>query len=125
MLFGCSLIRSSGLWRAVYMICLLVSLSYILFNVLDLDGSNFPRLLTPVERSIIVAEVTEPVVFGASPETAPARADHTHLSKDRSRESNRLRRLKTLGFAALDWTRYHGYRLGSPRNSAAAASPDH
>jgi hypothetical protein len=35
----------------------LLALVHILFDILDLDGSNFLRWLTPVEQSLIVAEV--------------------------------------------------------------------
>ncbi len=39
-----------------YIVCVVLVCSYIFFDVLDLDGSNFPRLLTPVARAVIVAE---------------------------------------------------------------------
>ncbi len=48
--------NSSLLGRAISIVCVMMVCSYIFFEVLDLDGSNFP-LRYPVERTAIVSEV--------------------------------------------------------------------
>ena len=49
--------RSSPLGRTIYIAGMVIVFSYILFDVLDLDGSDFPRPGAPVERNVVVAEV--------------------------------------------------------------------
>ncbi len=124
MLSGRKFVHSSGRWRTVYVVCTLVAFSYILSDVLDLDGSNYPRLRTPVERILIVAEASFPTELVGSPKTAPRWTNVPDLSTDWSREFNRLRQTKTVGIAALDCAHHHSYRFSAPRNSRADASPD-
>ena len=124
MLSSCSLIHSSGPRRTVYIVCMLVALSYIIFDVLDLDGSNFPRLLMPVERSFNIAEASSSPDPLGSPETAPRWFNLRGVSTDASEKFNRFPHTKAVGLTALDWTHHHGYRLGSPQTSAASPFPD-
>jgi len=37
----------SGIWRSIYVLCVVFVCSFILFEVLDVDGSDFPTGLTP------------------------------------------------------------------------------
>ncbi len=46
--------RSRLLWRAIYIISTVLVISYIFFEVLDLDGSNLPWLRHPVKGHILV-----------------------------------------------------------------------
>ena len=48
--------HSSVFLRAVSIACLMVALSYIFFQVLDFDGSNFPLKRFPAESTAIVPE---------------------------------------------------------------------
>src|SRR5262245_36322581 len=48
--------------RAVSIACVIVIFSYILFQVLNLDGSNFPLQRFPVENTAIVPEVETNIV---------------------------------------------------------------
>ena len=124
MLSARKLVHSSGVSRTVYLVCTLIAFSYILTDVLDLDGSNYARLRTPVKRILIVAEASLSTEIVVSPKTAPWWTNVPDLSTDWSREFNSLRQTKTVGIAALDWARRHSHRLSAPRNSAADASPD-
>jgi hypothetical protein len=54
--------NSSVLWRAISIACVMMAFSYIFFEVLDLDGSNFPTQRYPVESSAIVPEVETNIV---------------------------------------------------------------
>jgi hypothetical protein len=49
-------VKFSVLWRAIPFICVMMVFSYIFFEVLDLDGSNFPLQRYPVESNAIVPE---------------------------------------------------------------------
>ena len=37
----------SGIWRSIYVLCVIFVCSFILFEVLDVDGSDFPTGPTP------------------------------------------------------------------------------
>jgi hypothetical protein len=54
--------KSSVLWPAISVACVMIVFSYIFFEVLDLDGSNFPLHHNPVESSAIVSEVETNVI---------------------------------------------------------------
>src|SRR5207244_12493003 len=53
--------HSSTFWRTIYIVSMFVVFSYILFDVLDLDGSDFPRPRAPGERNVVVAEVPKAI----------------------------------------------------------------
>jgi hypothetical protein len=53
----CPLRRRSTLSRVVYVICTAFIVLYILFDVLDLDGSNFLTTRAPVNRTVVIVEV--------------------------------------------------------------------
>jgi hypothetical protein len=53
----CPLRRRSTLSRVVYIICTAFIVLYILFDVLDLDGSNFLTTRAPVNRTVVIVEV--------------------------------------------------------------------
>src|SRR5262249_24173483 len=111
MLSACNLVHSSGVSRTVYVVCTFIAFSYILTDVLDLDGWNYARLRTPVERILIVAEAGLSTEIVVSPKTAPWWTNVPDLSTDWSREFNRFRQTKTVGLAALDWAHRHNHRL--------------
>ena len=50
-------VRSSKFWLTVYIFCSLMVISYILFNVLDLDGSNLCKFSGSAEKTSIVVVV--------------------------------------------------------------------
>jgi hypothetical protein len=47
----------SVFWRAVSIVCVMMVFSYIFFEVLDLDCSNFPLQRYPIDSSAIVTEI--------------------------------------------------------------------
>ena len=54
--------HSSVFLRAISIACVLVAYSYIFFQVLDFDGSNFPLKRFPVESTAIVPEAESNIV---------------------------------------------------------------
>lgn len=47
-------IRTSRPWLALYLVCIVLVLSFIFFEVLDVDGSDFPT--SPKELTVKLAE---------------------------------------------------------------------
>src|SRR5262249_22988296 len=65
--------------HAIHIASILLVCSYIFFDVLDLDGSDFPRFLRPVQKTIVVALVPSEAEFFNSPKP-PAPPDSTLIS---------------------------------------------
>ncbi len=71
--------RSSPLGRTIYIAGMVIVFSYILFDVLDLDGTDFPRPRAPVERNVVVAEVPKVTGYVYLPERTDFVANLTVL----------------------------------------------
>ena len=116
-------IHSSRVWRAIYVVSILLVFSYILFDVLDLDGSDFPRLFTPVQRTITVAVLPSSTQLNYSSDESELCGDISLLFSDRSAECSRPPLAKILRASRLGIARSHGYRVGLARNSLPDSSP--
>jgi hypothetical protein len=106
----------STFWRATYLICTVLVFSYILFDVLDLDGSDFPLQPHPLQRTSIVAEVSKDVKRSHLPDRIEPRVDLV-LFPIISGESLRFRLTKVLTFSPVGFARTRGYRVALPRSS--------
>ncbi len=107
----------SFFWRATYVVSTLLVFSYVLFDVLDLDGSDFPKPLAPVERAVILAEIPSNVELVRSLDRAGRWENVPVLFADRSGEHASLRQTEVLRFSPLESARAHRYRVGLPRDS--------
>src|SRR5262249_1100943 len=123
MLWGHRSFNSSILWRATHTVCILLVFSYVLFDVLDLDGSNFSRLLATVERAAIVAEVPDAIPLNYSPEKSESWGDTSVLFTDQSVRCARLLWIALSRASPLGTARCHGYRVGLARNSLPDSPP--
>src|SRR5215467_8783797 len=110
-------IHCSRFWRAIYIVCMLVVFSYILFDVLDLDGSDFPRPRAPVERNVVVAEVPKEIKQAYLSERTELWVDHSVLVPATPDESVHVRLTRMLTFSPLESARTRGYRIALPRSS--------
>ena len=110
-------LRASRVWRATYVICTLLVFSYILFEVLDLDGSNFPLNQYPIDRTAIVAEVAKDTVRVYSAERPELWLDPATLSPGMPPEAMWIRLTRALIFSPLNSVRTRGYRIALPRSS--------
>jgi hypothetical protein len=108
-------LRASRAWRAIYVVCTLLVFSYILFEVLDLDGSSFPLEQYPLDRTAIVAEVAKDTARAYSVERTERWLDLSTLSPGKPREAMWLTRALT--FSSLNFGRTRGYRIALPRSS--------
>jgi hypothetical protein len=107
----------SVFWRTIYVVCIAFVFSYIFFDVLDLDGSDFPRPRAPVERNVVVAEVSKEIKQAYFPDKTELWVDRLALVPAISSESVDLRLTRTLTVSPLDSTRTHGYPIALPRSS--------
>jgi len=107
----------SSLWRVIYIVCAVLVCSYIFFDVLDLDGSDFPLKQHPLERTAIVAEVAKDTVHAYSLEKPETVISFFVLSLFLAGEATRARLMSRVAFAPLDSARTRGYRIALPRSS--------
>ena len=110
--------------QALYIICALVIVSYILFDVLDVDGSGFAKIFNPSHKTLISVFI-------------PAEAEFDFAAKRNSLslgvvlafaalvEDCPLPRIAALPLSALIKSRAHGSLLALARNSLPDSSPDH
>ena len=107
----------STFWRAIYVVCTVLVFSYIFFDVLDLDGSDFPRPRAPVERNVVVAELPKDIKHAYLPDRTELWVDHSVLVPAMSGESVHVPLTGALTFSPLDSARTRGYRIALPRSS--------
>src|SRR5215510_10424589 len=114
---GSGLIHSSRASRAIYILSIFLVFFYIFFDVLDLDGSSFPRLFTPVGRTIIVALMPSVVQLDYSTQQSGLSDDIDLPFADRSGLNLRPPWDEAVSPSPLDAARSHRYRVGLARNS--------
>jgi hypothetical protein len=118
------LIRSSRFLRSAYQVWALLAISYVLFEVLDIDGSNLPRLLVPAHRSVLAAESTADVAGDEQLSEDQRRYGPTLtiVSRQRIRSSGQVQAIRSevRGFLLV-----RRYRVSSTRDSGAQNPPDH
>jgi hypothetical protein len=113
------------LWRIADIVCVLLVVFYILFDVLDLDGSDFAKIFNPPHQSKIEAFVpTETELDVSAKQFVPVSASASLLASAAD-EYAQLRRSENVQFSLLRTARAHGFRLGLARNSLSDAAPDH
>lgn len=110
--------------QALYIVCALVICFYILFDVLDIDGSNFAKFLVPSHKTSIGVFI-------------PAEAEFDFAAKRDSLSFGvvlafaaliahcALPRIAALPLSALLRRRAHGSLLALARNSLPDSIPDH
>ena len=114
---------SSLLWRAVNIVSAVFVFSYILFDVLDLDLSDFPLRQAPLERTAVVTQVSKGTEHTFLPDRTDFWVDLSLLFSDISKESLRLRHKGILRSLQFDSARTCVYRIGLPRSSTKDSSP--
>lgn len=113
---------SSLCWRVIHVACAVAVCSFILFDVLDLDGSNFPLKPNPTQSAVLVA-------------TGVENTDHIYLSNLTEPWSRivtislaepfnlfSLRFAREFRYLTLDSARRRGYRTALPRSSTSDPS---
>jgi hypothetical protein len=109
--------RSSKAWRAAFLITALLVVSYLFFEVLDLDGSNFPLKQFALERSAIAAELAkESGTFFAAGKTL-LHGDFAFLAPPPLLQSLQAHAIQSLHVSHFASARQRGYRIALPRSS--------
>jgi hypothetical protein len=112
--------RKSG--RALPFVCSLLIFSFILFNVLDVDGSNRPKETTPVETCIVSSEAPSDAVALHRLSRAELWEDAA-LLPDGLEEDARPQAPELLGSSPFNRARAHGYHAGLPRDALSDVLP--
>ena len=103
--------------KSINVLSIVLILLNILFDVLDLDGSNFLRLLAPTKKNITVAIVPSGTEIDYSFDHSELRDGIALLFADRSEINLRPPQAEVLISSALGRARFHKYRVGLARNS--------
>ena len=90
--------------------------------MLDLDGLNFSRLFTPVEKIIIVGLVPSGAQLN-NPSEQSGLCDIALLLANRAGLHARSQWVELLRASRLGTARSHGYRVGLARNSLPDSPP--
>jgi hypothetical protein len=108
--------RGSALRTVVYTICTAFIVFYILFDVLDLDGSNFPTTRAPVHRTVVIVEVPKVGENIYLPDTTDLWMNLTALPTE-AKYVIHLVALSVRIPSLPDAARARGYRIALPRSS--------
>jgi hypothetical protein len=115
--------RRLTLSRVTYIICTVFMLFYILFDVLDLDGSDFPTTRAPIERNVVMVEVPKVTVNAYLPDTPDIWVNLSILLPTGLEKSLRHFILQMPRLLLLNTPRAHGYRIALPRSSTPDSLP--
>jgi hypothetical protein len=113
--------HSSVFLRAISIGCVVVAFSYIFFEVLDLDGSNFPLQRFPVENAAIVPEVQTNIVRPYLTRWGVPWTEVLCSLLPEQVDSVRPRLIEYFKASALNSIQRRNYRVALPRSSV----PDH
>jgi hypothetical protein len=117
MLSGFQFIRCSTLWHAIYIACMALVFSYVCFDVLDLDGSNFPLKRHPLERAAIIPEVSKNTVQPYGLQRPELRVNLSTFLLAPSGAAVGIRITTVLKISHFESVRTRGYRIALPRSS--------
>jgi hypothetical protein len=110
-------VKFSVLWRTISIICVMMVFSYILFEVLDLDGSNFPLQRYPVESNAIVPETETNTIRPYLIRLAEPRTEFSFSWLTKHVDWVHLRLIETLTVPGFTQVQRRGYRAPLPRSS--------
>lgn len=113
--FGPTRLRGAG--RAAFSIVSLLVVSYLFFEVLDLDGSNFPLKQFALERSAIAAEVAKELGTTVAAAKTLLHGDFAWVAPPPLLQALRARAVRSLRIAHLAYARHRGYRVALPRSA--------
>jgi hypothetical protein len=116
-------IRSSRFLRSAYLVWVLLAISYVLFEVLDVDGSNVPRLLTPHQPVLMAESIAD--VAGDEQKSEDQRQSGPTLAVDAPQRLGLPGPIQAIRPATRDFLRARRHRAESKPESIAQNPPDH
>jgi hypothetical protein len=115
--------NSNRLWRLVHTVTVVFVFSYIAFDVLDLDLSDFPLKQVARERVVVVTESPKGTELANLLDHDGLRMKPSLLDPSIFKESIRLQHKDKLIALRFRADRIHVLRLGLPRSSTLDSSP--
>jgi|SRR5262249_25555390 len=115
--------RSSFLWRAVYIVSAVFIFSYIVFDVLDLDLSDFPLRQAPIQKTAAVIQLPKGIERPFLPDRTNFCVDLTLLVANISNGFLSLQHKGIFRPLKFDSARTRVYRIALPRSSTEDSSP--
>lgn len=108
--------QPSTLRRFLHGICIVFVVAYILFDVLDLDGSEWPTVAQPIEHSFVAVEPTIQVESAHRPDRSGL-WDEIVAIENGLHAAVLPQTFQIPLFSQLDSARIHHYRVGLPRDA--------
>ena len=115
--------HSQLLWRVIYIACTMLVSSYIFFEVLDLDGSDFPSQRYPVKGAFLRANDLKDVERVYLQKSVEAWEDISQRFTNTQGKFISLDPAQEVRISGLESAREHGYRAALPRSSLPDGSP--
>ena len=109
--------RWSTLGRIAYIVCAVSIVFYVLFDVLDLDGSDFPTTRAAVDRTVVMVEVPKVSIAVYVPERLDLWVNLSVLLPTGPDRSFEHKALDVLTLLPLNTPRSHRYRVALPRSA--------
>ena len=122
MLRHCKFLTSGRFWRLVHIFTAVFVLSYIAFDVLDLDPSDFPLKRAPRQRVVVVTEMPKGTELASLLEGHLLRMEPLLLDPS-FKESIRLHHKDMLRTFSFGVDRIYVHRITHPLSSALESSP--
>ena len=114
--------ESSTFFKLFYITSTVIVFSYIFFEVLDVDGSNFPLRQYPGKSSVVVADALKDIERSYLSGLVELGKDSVPPSLGVQTDSVLLHRAGEPGPSVRDLSRHHGYRVALPRSSTSDPS---
>ena len=111
-------LRCDFFWRVVYGVCAALVAVYVLFDMLDLDGSSRYGSQHVPKGTLWVADATSEADTSLPPGLPPGRGGKADDSTDRLFAAASFPGSAVLTFAVLALSRRHRYRVALPRSGA-------
>ena len=108
--------NSPVLWRAISIACAMMAFSYILFEVLGLNGSNAPIQRYPFESTAIVAEVETNIVRPYLTRLTEPWTEVSYFLLREQVDCVRPQLIETLKASVFNSLQRRGYRVALPRS---------
>jgi hypothetical protein len=117
--------KFSTLWRIADIVCALLVVFYILFEVLDLDGSDTYRVVAQTVHSAMLAEADSEFRIDDSLELRDRRINPRLIAAHLSSQFTEPLQVTVFAFPLTVSDRSHGDRGCRPEQTTTGAAPDH
>lgn len=117
--------KFSTFWRIADIVCALLVVFYILFEVLDLDGSDTYRVVAQTAHTAMVAEADSEFQIDDSLELRDLRIAPRLIAAHLSRQFTEPLQVTAWAFPLFASERSHGGRGCHPEPTSTDAAPDH